>query len=262
MTLDLNTIRGVVMDMDGVLWRGSDVIPGAPEFLNFLAERGIAYGLATNNSTRTVAEYVSRCQAMGLPARADQIITSSLVTATAMTRNYPPGMPIYVIGSTSLAEMLSGCGFEIDAATAKAVVVGLDVHLTYEKLGTALRRLLDGADFIATNADASIPTPDGLAPGAGSIVAALETASGRKALVMGKPQETMFKVAVERLGGHPAHTLMIGDRLDTDIAGAQQAGLRAALVLTGASRRDEIGTIQPDAVFADLQELRASWSAL
>lgn len=259
MPLELTAIRGVVLDMDGVLWRGTDVIPGAPEFVSFLRARHIPYELATNNSTKSVMDYVARCQSLGIAVDAGQIITSSVVTADELQRNHPAGTPIYVIGSIRLTELLTERGYVIDPLAAKVVVVGLDVNITYEKLTHALRRLLAGAEFIGTNGDVTIPQTDGLAPGSGSLIAALQTASGRIARLMGKPQPAMFQSALARLGCTPDGALMIGDRLDTDIFGAQSVGFKTALVLTGVSQRTDIGAVQPDAVYDDLFALCAAW---
>ncbi len=260
MALDLTSIRGVLLDMDGVLWRSTDVIPGAPEFIAFLRQRGIPYGLATNNSSRSVDDYVTRCANFGIPVEAEQIVTSAVVTADEMARQYPPGTPIYIIGGSGLITLLTSRGYIIDPDAAKVIVVGLDAAITYEKLTHGLRCLLRGADFIGTNGDATFPVADGLAPGAGSLIAALQTASGRTARLMGKPQPEMFSAALRRLGSAAENTLMIGDRLDTDILGAQQSGFRTALVLSGVSQRGDIGTITPDAVYDDLRTLHTDWA--
>ncbi len=261
MALDLSTIRGVVLDMDGVLWRGQEVIPGAPEFISFLRARGIPYGLATNNSSKSVADYVTRCESLGIAVNPEGVITSGVVTADELARHYPAGTPIYVVGSPRLSELLTERGYLIDPQTAQVVVVGLDVNITYEKLTFALRRLLAGAEFIGTNGDVSIPQPDGLAPGAGSIIAALQVSSGRTARLMGKPQPTMFHSALERIGCEAHEALMIGDRLDTDIFGAQTVGFKTALVLTGVSQRADVGMVTPDAIYDDLFTLHAAWNS-
>ena len=262
-TPDLRTIRGAVLDMDGVLWRGIETIPGAVDMLDFLRAHAIPFVLATNNSSRSVAEYVTRCADAGFSVTADQIITSAVVTIDTLVREYPAETPIYVIGSQSLADGLTARGYPIASNTAQIVIVGLDVNVTYQKLSEALRHLLAGADLIGTNADPTFPIPNGFALGAGSLVAALETAAGRKARIMGKPYPAMFVAAVDRLGSSVANTLMIGDRLDTDILGAQQAGLPAALVLTGVTTRADLSRadqpIKLDAVFDDLIALRESW---
>ncbi len=255
--LDLTAIRGVVLDMDGVVWNGPDILPGVPELFLFLREHGIPYSLATNNSSKNVDEYVARLVGIGVPAEDRNIVTSGAVTAEALAREYPAETPIYVIGSESLAQLLVTAGFTLDEKEPRAVVVGLDRTLTYEKLRIATRAILAGAQFIGTNADRTLPTPDGPAPGAGSIVAALEVATGITPRLMGKPEPVMFQVALERLGTTPDQTLMVGDRLETDILGADRAGLRTALVLSGISTRADIETTQivPDGVFDNLAGL-------
>src|SRR5258707_764587 len=202
-SLDLGEIDGVILDMDGVTWRGAEILPGVPDFFLFLRQRGIPYLLATNNSSRNVSEYVARLDSLGVPVSDDNIVTSGLVTLIAMLKQYPPSTPIYVVGSDSLTELLTGHGYVIDAQQAKVVVVGLDVKLTYEKLTIAGQRILDGAEFIGTNADRSIPTQTGIALGCGSILAAIEAMTGRAPRVMGKQEPIMFEVALERLATAP-----------------------------------------------------------
>ncbi len=217
--------------------------------------------LATNNSSKNIAEYVARLNSLNVPVTAENIVTSGLVTAEAMTRQYPSGTPIYVIGSESLIELLTSYGYVVDPGEAKVVVVGLDITLTYDKLRIAGQRILVGADFIGTNGDLTLPTAAGLAPGNGSILAALQAMTGRAPRLMGKPEPVMFQVALERLGTSAEHTLMVGDRLDTDIEGAQRAGLHTILVLTGVSTRSDIGETAPDAVYDDLAALLLAWQA-
>lgn len=257
--LDLNNIDAVILDMDGVMWRGTETLPGVPDFFLFLGERHIPYVMATNNATRSAMDYVSRIGNLGVPVSAEQIITSALVTAEELGRNYPPGTPIYVVGSPRLIELLVERGYDIDPDNAKVVVAGLDVTLTYDKLRIAGQRILSGAEFIGTNGDRTLPTADGLVPGAGTIIAALEAMTDRKARLMGKPEPTMFYTALKHLGTAPDRTLMIGDRLDTDIEGAHRAGLRTVLVLTGVSQRADIGQIVPDGVYEGLSDLHEAW---
>jgi len=265
-SLDFRQLRAVLLDMDGVLWRGSQIIPGAPEFIRFLHDRHIVVGLASNNSSRAPAEAAERCRRAGIEVDVEHIIWSGIVTADEMARTYPSGTPIYVVGSPTLIGILDERGYPMvaDPKEVRVVIVGYDSSVNYQKLTIGLRCLLNGADFIGTNADPTFPATDGLAPGAGSLIAALETASGRKARIMGKPAAAMFRAALARLGTEAAHTLMIGDRLDTDILGAQQAGLPAALVLTGVTTRAELDapgqSIKPDGVFDDLIALQTAWN--
>lgn len=257
--LDLTAIRAVALDLDGVVWRGKDILPGVPDFFLFLRERRIPYLAMTNNSTRTIAEYVARLEGIGIPIDGEHVITSSAVTADYLARHYPPGTPLYVIGSDSLKGLLTARGNVIDPERASVVVVGLDVTLTYDKLAIAGQRIMAGADFIGTNADATFPTAGRITPGNGSLLAALITMTSRKPVVLGKPEPAMFMAALERLGTPSAETLMIGDRLDTDIAGAVQVGMRTALVLSGVPAAENASAATPDAVYEDLADLLAAW---
>ena len=241
------------------MWRGAEILPGVPDFFLFLKERNIPYSMATNNATKSAADYVNRVGNLGVPISAELIITSALVTAEELGRAYPPGTPIYVVGSPALIQLLTERGYVIDGATAKVVIAGLDVSLTYEKLRTAGQRILAGAEFIGTNGDRTLPTADGLAPGAGTIVAALQAMTDRAPRLMGKPEPTMFYTALKHLGTAADRTLMVGDRLDTDIEGAQRAKLRTALVLTGVNQRADIGEIVPDGVYESLADLHTAW---
>jgi 4-nitrophenyl phosphatase len=257
--LDLKTVRAVALDLDGVVWRGAEILPGVPDFFLFLRQRGIPYLAMTNNSTRTIAEYVIRLEGIGIPIDGEHVITSSAVTADYLAQHYPPGTPLYVIGSDSLKTLLTARGNVIDPEQASVVIVGLDITLTYDKLAVAGQRIMAGADFIGTNADATFPTAGKITPGNGSQLAALITMTGRKPVVLGKPEPAMFMAALDRLGTPPAHTLMIGDRLDTDITGAAQVGMRTALVLSGVPAADGATVTTPDAVYEDLADLLAAW---
>ncbi len=263
MTLDFRSIRGVVLDMDGVLWRGGQPLPGVEAFFAFLQQNGIRYALATNNSTKSVEMYVQQLAQAGVPATPDQIITSAVATAEYISRRYPPGTPVYVVGEDGLHQALAERGFPFDPDAARLVVAGLDRRLTYEKIKIAAMRIREGADFIGTNPDRTFPMPEGLIPGAGTVLAAIQAATDVAPHVIGKPETTMFEVALDHLGTRPEETLMIGDRLDTDILGAQRAGLRAALVLTGITTAEQAqaADIRADAVFNDLPALHAAWRA-
>ena len=255
----LAQIKAVILDMDGVIWRGPEILPGVPDLFVFLRGCNIPYAMATNNSSKNVAEYVARLESLGIPVQDEHIITSGLVTAETLTRTFPAGTPIYVIGSDSLAQLLTSYGYPINPDTAQIVVVGLDTTLTYDKLRIAGQRILAGAEFIGTNGDLTLPTENGIVPGAGSILAAIQAMTGKKPRLMGKPEPEMFQVSVERLHTTPEQTLMVGDRLDTDIEGAVRADLRTALVLTGVSTRADIGDIAPDAIYENLAALLADW---
>jgi 4-nitrophenyl phosphatase len=260
--LDFARVRAVVSDMDGVIWRTTTVLAGTPDFFLFLRDRGIPFALATNNSSRSVDEYFELLTQVGIPAQREHIITSGVVTIDELVRSYPQGTPVYVFGADSLVERVAANGFVIDPAHAQVVIVGLDRSLTYQKLATAMTCIRNGAEFIGTNGDLTYPAAEGLTPGNGAILAALQACTGRQPRLMGKPEPAMYRSALARLGIDPEHALMIGDRLDTDIAGAKRFGMQAALVLTGVSESvapdDPYG---PDAVYPDLAALYAAFRA-
>ncbi|MBA3871734.1 MAG: HAD-IIA family hydrolase [Anaerolineae bacterium] len=260
--MNFSDIKAVVSDMDGVLWRGDEPLPGMVTLFQMLRARNMPFVLATNNSMKAPSDYVAKLAKMGVPdVRAEQIVTSSTTTVSYMKANYPAGSPVHVLGGDGLRRLLIEGGFKLDDTAPKAVVVGLDTNLTYDKLKRASFLIQAGANFIATNQDDSIPTPEGLAPGAGSIVAALKAASGKQPLVMGKPDAPMFEAALRLVGTAASQTLMIGDRLNTDITGAALLGFKTALVLTGVSTRAdaEVNDIKPDAIYADLATLLQAW---
>ncbi|MBI5960230.1 MAG: HAD-IIA family hydrolase [Chloroflexi bacterium] len=261
MTINFSSIRAVVLDMDGVLWSGSEILPGVPEFFAFLTRQNIPFALATNNSTKTVDTYVEKLNSIGVPARPQDVITSAIATADYISRHYPPGTPVYVIGREGIRQALAERGYPEDPDHAQLVVVGLDFAVTYEKLKTATLRVRGGADFIGTNGDLTFPTPEGLIPGNGSLLAAIQAATDTLPVIIGKPEKAMFETALLRMGTAPEHTLMIGDRMQTDITGAQRAGLRAALVLTGTTTAEqaESSEIPPDGIFESLAAIHAAW---
>lgn len=261
--MDSSQISAVISDMDGVLWQGDTALPGLTDFFDTLQHFGIPYVLATNNSSKTRADYVAKLAKLGVYDVAEgQIVTSGTATASYLRAHYPVDTPVHVIGSDSLRHVVREAGYTLtDGDETRVVVAGLDWQLTYEKLKRASVLIRRGADFIGTNPDATYPTSEGPVPGTGTLLAALQTASGRAPVIVGKPHPPMYEAALALLGKPAAHTLMIGDRLDTDISGAAALGLATALVLTGISSRGDIDAhIRPDAVFDNLPALlEALW---
>jgi 4-nitrophenyl phosphatase len=259
-TVNFGDIQGVIMDMDGVLWRGDEALPGVLRWFAWIRGRGLPFALATNNSMKTPADYVQKLAKVGIEGVQErQILTSGTTTVDYMHRHYPAGTAVHILGGDGLRTLMTEAGYVV-ADEAPVVIVGLDTSLTYEKLRRASALLRNGAAFIGTNADPTIPTPSGLAPGGGSIVAALRTASDVEPIIMGKPNAPMFEAAVGLLETAPEQTLMIGDRLDTDIAGGRAAGFKTVLVLTGVATREKLATsaVQPDGVYEDLEALAAA----
>jgi 4-nitrophenyl phosphatase len=254
----LRAAKAFIFDMDGVLYRGDAALPGVNDLLNALTLRDKSYMLATNNSMATPADYVRKLAAMGITVPEDSILTSAMATRDYLIESLPEDAGIFVIGMPALrAQLFQDTNFhpvQYGEETPAAVVVGLDKAFTYEKLAMANEAIRGGARFVATNADATLPTEAGLVPGCGSLVAAVAAASGQAPTVIGKPEPLLLTMALERLGVEPTDAVMIGDRLDTDIVAGSRASMLTVLVLTGVSTRDEIAhsAILPDLVFTDL----------
>jgi 4-nitrophenyl phosphatase len=257
----LQDAKAWIFDMDGVLYRGSAPLAGVRELLDALALRERKVMLATNNSMATPASYERRLAAMGNSVPAAEIFTSSLATRDYLQQTLPEGAGIYVIGMPALRELLfDGTSFhpvQYGEETPAAVVIGLDLEFTYDKLKAANAALRAGAHFIATNADTTLPTEAGLVPGAGSLIAAVVAASGRQPIVIGKPETPMLEMAMLRMGVRPDETVMVGDRLDTDILAGERAGMPTVLVLTGVSTRADLSEAEalPDVIVSDLPSL-------
>jgi 4-nitrophenyl phosphatase len=257
-------IRHLIVDMDGVLWRGDDPMPGLAEFFAFLNQQGIAFTLATNNSSRTPEEYVTKLARFGVDVPVETILTSALVSAAYLADVAPSGSRVYVIGGDGIRHALLERGFVLDDQRAKYVIVGWDRTVTWEELATASLLVHGGADLIGTNPDVTYPTERGPVPGNGAILAAVETATGVKAVVTGKPELPMYKEALRRMDATPETTAMIGDRLDTDIAGALRADLTTVLVLSGIATEEDVtaSPVRPDLICADIEELVRRWKGM
>ena len=228
--------------MDGVLWRGGTPLKGLDAFFQLLQDAELPYMLATNNSSRSPAQYVEKLRGMGIASvGADNIVNSGLATAHFLLNEYPIGADVHVLGGDGLREVIADAGFPLVEKDADVVVVGLDFHLTYANVTRAVLEIRNGARFIGTNPDATYPTEEGLAPGAGSLLAMVETATDVTPEVIGKPHAPMFAYALEQMGTEPGQTLMIGDRLSTDIAGGEQAGMKTALLFTGVTTPEATG---------------------
>ena len=250
-------VDGLILDMDGVLWRGSEPLPGLASFFDTMRQRGMGFLLATNNSTRSVTQFVDKLNGMGVRIRPEQVITSAYAAADHLLTLAAPGTRVYAVGEEGLVAALESRGFQVTADEAEFVVVGLDQGFTFQKLATAMELILNGAVYIGTNPDLTFPGPAGLQPGAGSMLAAISAASGVEPTIVGKPQTLMFQQALLRLGTRPGRTAMVGDRMETDILGARNAGIRTILVLSGVTTAEGLAeaTFQPDWVFEDIRAL-------
>jgi 4-nitrophenyl phosphatase len=258
----LQHIRHLIIDMDGVLWRGKRPMEGLTDFFDFLRRHEIRFILATNNASRSRDDYVAQLARFGVAVRPEEVLPSCDATALYLRRIASPGARVLVIGEQALRAALAEAGFQVvDEEHADFVVVGLDWGLTYEKLARAARAIWNGARFIGTNPDPVWPGEDGLYPGNGATLAFLERATGVAPVVVGKPEPLMFQIAMERMGAAPETTAVIGDQLPTDILGGKRAGLLTILVLSGATTLERLAesSIQPDLVFADIRSLTAAW---
>ena len=259
--LELTKIRHLIIDMDGVLYLGDKPMPRLVEFINFLRQHSIQFILATNNSTRTSQEYVDKLARMGVRVYPDEILVSGQATARFLAHEYPQGTRVHVFGMPALKQAMVDQGFVLADELVELVVASMDLNLTFEKLAQATILIRSGARFIATNLDPTQPSERGLLPGTGSMIAALEAASGVKPTAIGKPEPIIFQLAMEQMKAHPETTAIIGDRVDTDILGGKRAGLITICVLSGASDRIEAEAIGTDMIFDDIAHLLDAWEA-
>ncbi len=242
-------LKTILLDMDGVLWRGADPVLDIRElFIHIRAHKYSVY-CVTNNSTRSVRYYRQKLNRFGADLEDNQIITSSEATAALLNARFPQGGPVFVVGEEGLHEALQNYGFYTDEGdqveSTLAVVAGMDRNLTYQKIEIAANLISQGILFLGTNPDPTFPLPDGFAPGAGVIIKAIETASGKHADVIGKPEKHLYNLALQRARSAPEETMMIGDRLETDIAGAQNLGIRTGLVLSGVTDKSAAAAWSP-----------------
>jgi 5'-nucleotidase len=280
-----------IFDMDGVLYRGSHVMPYAPDALERLRRAKWDVFFATNNSTATRLDYVRRLEELGLGGDIDHIVTSGYATAHYLERRRPKPEDVLVIGADGLREEIRAVGIPVRDASAlpgihpppeaaadgvdpaamshyltsldlppppDTVVVGLDLHVTYAKIAEAQRAVLAGADLVCSNRDRAYPVEGRLLPGAGTIVAAIEVATGAKALCIGKPEPFLFQEAIRRAGKQDA-VVVIGDSTDYDIVAAHRVGAAGVLITTGLTEKDALGETTgdavPDHVIHSLEEL-------
>lgn len=242
------TLRLVIFDLDGVIYRGRQPVPGAVALVAALRERGLLIRFATNNSMATRAMYVPRLVEMGIPAELDEIVTSTSATIDHLKGHLPQVHTVMTVGAPGMLEELQAAGFAATAAadavdadydggplsvSYDAVVAGLDPSFDFRRMAAATTAIRSGARFIATNADLRYPTPSGFLPGAGSIVAALQAAGGQEPLVIGKPEPGIFTAILERAGVEASDAVAIGDNPDADVVAAHRAAIDSILVLTG-----------------------------
>ena len=245
---------GLILDLDGVVWIGPEAVPGSVEAIAELRAHGIPLVFLTNDPFGSRAQYAERLTRLGIPADEREIVTSGSALASLMVEREGAGKTTFAIGSASLKAELSSAGLQlVDGREAELVAVGGHKDFNYDELRIATQALRRGARLYAAGRDATFPMPDGPWPGTGSIVAALETAGGTQATSAGKPEPYIFELARSLLPD--SHRVaIVGDNLDSDIAGGKGAGLTTILVLTGTSSQADVATagIQPDVLLPDL----------
>src|SRR3954453_19527656 len=247
--------HGFLIDMDGVIYRERQLIPGAERFINSLLDRGVPFAFLTNNSQRTRRDVAMKLSRMGIAVDESHIFTCAMATARFLAAQKPGGTA-FVIGEGGLLQALHTNGYAIVDDDPDYVVVGEGRTFNMEIVEAAVRMILRGSKLIATNLDPNCPTAHGLRPGCGAIVAMLETATGRKAFSVGKPSPVMMRAARKELGLATAETVMIGDTMETDILGGVQLGFHTVLVLSGGTHREDLTRYQyrPEIVVENLAE--------
>lgn len=249
-------MHGYLIDMDGVIYRGGELIPGADRFIQGIREANIPFRFLTNNSQRTRRDVTTKLQRLGIDVEEEHIFTCAMATARYLAHQKPNGTA-YVIGEGGLLMALHRNGYSIVEKDPDYVIVGEGRTMTFEMMETALQMILAGAMLVATNPDPNCPTSNGTRPGCGAIVAMLESAAGVKAFSFGKPSPIMMRAARKELGLSTDQTIMIGDTMETDILGGVQSGFRSILVLSGGTQLDDLSqfAFRPDRIVNSLADL-------
>jgi NagD protein len=247
---------GFLIDMDGVIYRGGQLIPGADRFINDLRRADVPFRFLTNNSQRTRRDVATRLQRLGIDVEPEHVYTCAMATARYLA-SQKPGGTAYVIGEGGLLNALHENGYSVVDRDPDYVVVGEGRTLSFEMVEAALKMILGGAKLIATNLDPNCPTESGMRPGCGATVAMLEVASGVKAFSVGKPSPVMLRGARKELGLTTDQTVVIGDTMETDILGGVQLGFKTILVLSGGTSRGDLGryAYRPEMIVDSIDEL-------
>ncbi len=256
MTRSLAEIRHFLLDMDGTIYLGNRLLPGAKSFIENLVTKQCSYLYFTNNPTKSAEDYARKLTDLGINAAPDQILTAGEATAQYLALE-TPYRRIYTLSTPSFVEELSKAGLLVVDEDPEAVVLAFDTTLTYPRLARFCHLVRAGLPYIATNPDKVCPTEDGPIPDCGSIAALVESATGRTPVYIGKPEATMVQMGLTKLGASPAFTAMIGDRLYTDMEMAYRAGITSILVLSGETQESDLQNAvqQPDYVVANLGAL-------
>ena len=254
-----SNIKALILDMDGVIWKGDAPIGDLPATFKRIRERGLKFVFATNNGTKTPEDYQQKLADLGVDVEAGQVITSALGIAFLLAQKYPRGTKIFMIGEDGIRVALEEKGFDVlsveHATEAQAVVMGIDRGISFQKVVEATLLVRAGIPFYTTNTDRTFPTPRGEIPGSGSWLSVITSATGVQPTVAGKPFPYLMELALERLGTSKEETLVVGDRLETDIAAGQAVGCPTAFVLSGVSTREEAKDWNPNIIADSLTQL-------
>jgi NagD protein len=250
------TVKNYLTDMDGVLVSGSTMIPGADAFIERLKEREIEFLVLTNNPIYTPGDLAHRLRTLGLDVPAERIFTSAMATARFLQAQKPGGTA-FVIGESGLTEAIHGVGYIITDIDPDYVVLGETHTYNLGRITKAIRLIAAGARFIATNPDPSGPSDEGIVPACGAMAALIEAASGKSPFYVGKPNPLMMRTALNYLDVHSEETVMIGDRMDTDIVAGVESGMDTVLVLSGVTEREDVGRYpyQPTRIVESVGEI-------
>ncbi|SPE32715.1 Ribonucleotide monophosphatase NagD [Acidobacteriia bacterium SbA2] len=252
----MDTPKNYLMDMDGVLVTGTNIVPGAEKFMARLRERHAKYLVLTNNPRYTPGDLAHRLQWIGLEIPSEHIFTSALATARFL-HSQRPGGTAFVIGESGLTDAIHEVGYVITDHNPEYVVLGESDSIDFEQITKAIRLISGGAHFIATNPDPAGPAEDGMVPACGAMAALTERASGVSPFFVGKPNPLMMRLALNYLGTHSENTVMIGDRMDTDIVTGIESGMETVLVLTGVTRKEDVRRFpyQPTRIVGNIGEI-------
>jgi 4-nitrophenyl phosphatase len=236
-----SNIKALILDMDGVIWKADAPIGDLPSTFKRIRERGLKFVFATNNGTKTPEEYQQKLAELGVDIDASQVVTSAMGIAFMLAQKYPRGTKIFMIGEDGIRVALEEKGFEIlsveNAPQAQAFVMGIDRSISFQKVAEATLLVRAGIPFYTTNTDKTFPTPRGEIPGSGAWISVIQTATNVEPIIAGKPFPFLMELSLEKLGTRKDETLVVGDRLETDIAAGQSVGCPTALVLSGVSTK-------------------------
>ena len=236
---NIKSKAGFIIDMDGVIYHGNMLLPGVTEFLGWLENSGKKYLFLTNSPERTPKELHEKLQRLGINVGEDHFYTSALATASFLSNQKPNGSA-YIIGDAGLIHAMYSVGYTVNNVNPDYVVVGDTHSYNFEKIELAVNLVIRGAKLIGTNPDVSGPVENGITPSTKALIAPIEIATGKKAYYVGKPNPLMMRTALNHLGVHSENTVMIGDRMDTDIVAGVESGMETVLVLSGVTHREDI----------------------